>query len=298
MADELVLAGEGGAAGAEPAVVAAVLLVGAEVGEDGEVLAAAAVAHVHLGAMAALVVVLCADHRLERLELGVPPVPPATLLRARVLPRRRRHRLVASLGEQLGRIGQRRLALVLVAVRAHVHPQVGVALEPLPAHLAVVRVPRQQVRRLQLHHVHLAVAVAVVVSAAAARRGRRRRGAGAEHGGRADGRRPVVVEQRGAGFVITALAAAVRARREHLLATGGVCVVGESHSSPEGGGGGGAGLLQPVRHGGGGGSYLLQDGAGARRRHRRRVAPELAVRRGGGDDDHADQRLQLLHLVP
>ena len=47
VSDELVLAGEGGAAGAEPTVVAAVLLVvvaavllvGAEVGEHGEVLA-------------------------------------------------------------------------------------------------------------------------------------------------------------------------------------------------------------------------------------------------------------------
>lgn len=84
VADELVLAGEGGAAGAEPAVVAAVLLVGAEVGEHGEVLAVAAVADVHLGAVAALVVVLGADHRLERLELGVLPVPAAALVRARV----------------------------------------------------------------------------------------------------------------------------------------------------------------------------------------------------------------------
>ena len=85
VADELVLPGEGGAAGADPAVVAAVLLVRAEVGEHGEVLAVAAVADVHLGAVAALVVVLGADHRLERLELGVLPVPPAALVRARVV---------------------------------------------------------------------------------------------------------------------------------------------------------------------------------------------------------------------
>ena len=43
-------------------MVAAVLLVGAEVGEDGEVLTVAAVAEVHLWAVAALVVVLHADH--------------------------------------------------------------------------------------------------------------------------------------------------------------------------------------------------------------------------------------------
>ena len=45
----------------------------------------ASVADVHLGAVAALVMVLGADHRLERLELGVLPVPPAALVRARVV---------------------------------------------------------------------------------------------------------------------------------------------------------------------------------------------------------------------
>lgn len=125
---ELVFAGEGGAAGAYPAVVAAVLLVGAEVGEDGEVLVVAAVAGVHLGAVAALVVVLDADDGLERLELGVPPVPPAAVLRARVLvppprPGGGRRRVLAGGREQPGRVGERRLALVLVAVRAHVHAQ-------------------------------------------------------------------------------------------------------------------------------------------------------------------------------
>jgi hypothetical protein len=144
VADELVLTGEGGAAGAEPTVVAAVLLVGAEVGEDGEVLEVAAVAHVHLGAVAALVVVLGADHGLERLELGVLPVPAAALLRARVVRLHRRQSSLLLVGHQGG------AALVLVAVRAHVHPQVGVALEPLAAHLAVVGVLGQQLTGIQL----------------------------------------------------------------------------------------------------------------------------------------------------
>jgi hypothetical protein len=118
--EELVLAGEAGAAGAEPAVAAAVLLVGLEVGHDGEALGAAAAADMALLAVAPLVVVLHAQDRLQRLEARVHPVPLAPGVRARVPPLRLR-RLLLPLRRRR-RLRQRRRALVLVAVPAHVHP--------------------------------------------------------------------------------------------------------------------------------------------------------------------------------
>ena len=71
MARELVLAREGGAAGADPAVLAAVLLVRLEVRHHGEALGAALGASQHLGAVAAPVVVLHAEHGLEGGEAAV-----------------------------------------------------------------------------------------------------------------------------------------------------------------------------------------------------------------------------------
>ena len=148
VAEELVLPGEGGAAGADPPVAAAVLLVRAQVGEHGEALDVAPAAGVALVAVAPAVVVLDADRRLERLEALVLPVPLAPHEGARVEApgrRRRRRRVPAGLGER----GRR---LVLLAVAAHVHPQVGVALEALAADLARVHVRRQDLLLAELDH--------------------------------------------------------------------------------------------------------------------------------------------------
>lgn len=82
---QLVFPGEGRAARALPLQIAAVLLMSPQIGQHGELLPVAPLAHVHLRAVAPLVVILGADHRLERLELGVLLVPPAALVRARVL---------------------------------------------------------------------------------------------------------------------------------------------------------------------------------------------------------------------
>lgn len=79
MTEELVLAGEGGAAGAAPlCLLAAVAEVAAEVRQDSEaLLAATSLAGVELGAVAAPEVVPRAHRRLERPEAAVCAVPVA-----------------------------------------------------------------------------------------------------------------------------------------------------------------------------------------------------------------------------
>lgn len=148
---ELVLAGEGGPAGTLPLEVAAVLLVRPQVRQHRELLPVASLAHVHLRAVASLVMILHADHRLQRREPRVLLVPPAPFLRARVL--LRRPTPATSAAAALHGVAQGGAGLVLVAVRPHVHPQIGVALEPFAAHLAVVGVLGQQIRRVQLDDV-------------------------------------------------------------------------------------------------------------------------------------------------
>uniref|UniRef100_J3LUL6 Uncharacterized protein n=1 Tax=Oryza brachyantha TaxID=4533 RepID=J3LUL6_ORYBR len=95
--------------------------------------------------------VLDADGRLQRLEALVLPVPLAPHVGAGVEapPRRVRRRRGRRRPAGLGESGRR---LVLVAVAAHVHPQVGVALEALAAHRAEVHVRREDLLLLDLHH--------------------------------------------------------------------------------------------------------------------------------------------------
>lgn len=147
--EELGLPREAGAARAPPLGLPAVLQMALQVRQDREALLVAAVAGVHLGAVTPLEVVLHADHRLQGPELLVRLVPVATDVRTREpsLRRpgdrrllRRRRRL---------REGLRRLELV--AVRAHVHPQVRVALETLPADLAEMDVLGQDLHGVELH---------------------------------------------------------------------------------------------------------------------------------------------------
>ena len=164
VAEELVLPGEGGATGADPSVAAAVLLVRAQVGEHGEALDVAPAAGVALVAVAPAVVVLDADGRLERLEAPVLPVALAPDEGAGVEAPGQRGR------RRGGGLGERRRRLVLLAVAAHVHAQVGVALEALAADLARVHVRRQDLLLAELDHLvgagrwHAAIAVAVAVA--------------------------------------------------------------------------------------------------------------------------------------
>jgi len=85
--EELVLPGERGAAGATPRVVPTVLAMGFEVSHDRELLVAF-VASIHLRAVATLVVVPQRGYRFQRQEIPVVLVPPASLERARIPPRR------------------------------------------------------------------------------------------------------------------------------------------------------------------------------------------------------------------
>lgn len=155
MAEQLVLAGEGGAAGAAPLrLLAAVAEVAPEVGEDGEaLLAAAALAGVELGAVAPPEVVARAHGRLERPEAAVRAVPVAAGVGAREphLPAGRRLRLAGP--------GERVQGLEAVAVGAHVHPEVGVAAEPLAADVAEVDVLREKLGGVELDDVVVAVAL-------------------------------------------------------------------------------------------------------------------------------------------
>lgn len=157
MAEELVLAGEGGAAGAAPlCLLAAVAEVAAEVGQDSEaLLAATALAGVELGAVAAAEVVPRADRRFERAEAAVRLVPVAAREgagEAEVGAGRRLGLAVAGAGERVQ-------GLEAVSVGAHVHPEVGVAAEALAADLAEVDVLREQLGGVELHDLVAAVAL-------------------------------------------------------------------------------------------------------------------------------------------
>lgn len=152
MAHELVFPREGCAAGALPVTVSTVFLVCPEVGQHGEVLPVALFAHVHFWTVASLVVVLCANHGLERLELGVPLVPPAPFLGTRVLLLLLvHHQLVYSI--EVDGLGESDGGLILISVGPHVHPQVGISLESFPADLAIVSVLGQYFCHIQLDNV-------------------------------------------------------------------------------------------------------------------------------------------------
>lgn len=143
MTEELVLAGEGGPAGAAPlCLLTAVAEMAAEVGQDREaLLAATALAGVELGAVAAAEVVPRAHRRLERAEAAVRAVPVAAREgagEAHVAAGGRPRRLAVA----VARAGQCVKGLEAVAVGAHVHPEVGVAAEALAADLAEVDVLR------------------------------------------------------------------------------------------------------------------------------------------------------------
>ena len=143
MTEELVLAGEGGAAGAAPlCLLPTVAEVAAEIGQDSEaLLAATALAGVELGAVAAAEVVPRAHRRLERAEAAVRAVPVAAgegAGEAHVAARGQLGRLAVA----VARAGERVEGLEAVAVGAHVHPEVGVAAEALAADLAEVDVLR------------------------------------------------------------------------------------------------------------------------------------------------------------
>jgi len=147
VAEELVLPGERGAAGATPRVVPAVLAMGFEVSHDRELLVAF-LASIDLRAVATLVMVPQRSYRFQELELAVVLVPPATLERTRIPPcprgrRRRRSR---------GRPGHKRLArLVFVSVGSHMHSNIGVTLETLAADLTEMRVLCQNIALVYLY---------------------------------------------------------------------------------------------------------------------------------------------------
>jgi len=82
MAHELVLPRERSPTRALPFEIPTMLLMSPEVREDRELLQVTPLAHVHLGAMTPLVVVLDTYHGLERLELGMILVPFAPLMGA------------------------------------------------------------------------------------------------------------------------------------------------------------------------------------------------------------------------
>ena len=130
------------AAGAHPVLDAAVLLVRPQVRQHREVPHPALAAAHRLGAVAPPVVVLQALHAAQRSESPVAPVPAAPLHRAAEKPLLLLLRLLQLLPGTPARpccAITRRDALVLVAVATHVHPQVGLPLEALPADEAEVR---------------------------------------------------------------------------------------------------------------------------------------------------------------
>jgi hypothetical protein len=125
-----------------------------EIGENREaLLAAAALTGVELGAVAAAEVVARADRGLEGAEAAMRAVPVATLVGAREAD-------VAATG-WLGQAGagERVQCLEAVAVRAHVHPEVGVTAEALAADVAEVDVLRKQLVGFELDDVVVAVAL-------------------------------------------------------------------------------------------------------------------------------------------
>jgi len=158
MAEQLVLARECGAAGTSPlGLLAAVAQVAAEVSEDGEaLLPVAALAGVELGAVAAPEVVPRADRRFERPKAAVRAVPVAAREGAG-----EPHLAVAGGRLRLGLAGAGEgvEGLEAVPVRAHVHPEVGVAAEALAADLAEVDVLREQLGGVELHDLVAAVAL-------------------------------------------------------------------------------------------------------------------------------------------
>lgn len=125
-----------------PSAFPAVLQMALQIRHNREALLVAPVAGVHLGAVAPLEVVLHADGRLQRPELFVALVPVAA-------------------GEGAGEpdpaggaagagLGKSRRGLELLTVGPHVHPEVGVPLEPLPTHLADVHMVGKQLHRVGL----------------------------------------------------------------------------------------------------------------------------------------------------
>ena len=160
------------AAGAHPVLDAAVLLVRPQVRQHREVPHPALAAAHRLGAVAPPVVVLQALHAAQRSEPLVAPVPAAPLHRAAEQPLRLLLRLLPGIPARPCCGIPRRDALVLVAVTSHVHPQVGLPLEALPADEAEVRTLCHD-----LVHVHIDdVTAEVSGSGGVGRRGAAERG--------------------------------------------------------------------------------------------------------------------------
>jgi hypothetical protein len=155
MAEQLVLAGEGGAAGAAPlCLLTAVAQVTAEIGKNSKtLLTTAALASIELGAVAAAEVVARADRRLEWPEAAMHTVTVAPSERAR------ESHISAGSWLRLAGTGEGVKGLELVAVRTHVHPEVGVAAEALAADIAEVDMLREQLVGVELHDIVAPIAL-------------------------------------------------------------------------------------------------------------------------------------------
>lgn len=133
-----------------------------EIRHHREALLMAAIARVHLRTVASLEVILHADGRFQWTEISVLLVPITSDVRTREsrLPPSAGERIAGAgglfwLGESLGR-------LELVAVGSHMHPEIGVALESLPAYLAEMDVLRQELHGVDLHDLEISVVVFLI----------------------------------------------------------------------------------------------------------------------------------------
>lgn len=155
MAEQLVLAGEGSAAGAAPlCLLTAVAKVAAEIGKNSKtLLAAAALTSIELGAVAAAEVIARTDRRLQWSEAAVGTVPVAPRERAR------ESHITASSWLRLAGPGEGVQGLESVSMRTHVHPEVGVAAEALAADIAEVDMLREQLVGVELDDIVVVIAL-------------------------------------------------------------------------------------------------------------------------------------------
>lgn len=142
--EKLVFPREAGPAGAPPPGLTAVLQVALQVRRHREALLPAPIAGIHLRAMAPLEVVSHAHHGFQRPELVMLPVPVAAIERAR----KPRFASTLLINTTVPRLRQRFRRLVLISVSSHVHPQVGVTLEPFPTNLTEMQMLGQQLYRI------------------------------------------------------------------------------------------------------------------------------------------------------
>uniref|UniRef100_A0A7C9DCV7 Uncharacterized protein n=1 Tax=Opuntia streptacantha TaxID=393608 RepID=A0A7C9DCV7_OPUST len=135
------------------------LLVALEIRHHREALLMAPIARVHLRTVASLEVILHANRRLQWPEFSVLLVPITSDVRTR------ESRLPSSAGGTtargggLFRFGESLRRLELVAVGSHMHPEIGVALESLPADVAEMDVLCQELDRVYLHNLQISVVV-------------------------------------------------------------------------------------------------------------------------------------------